>query len=140
MLCTVTTHGTPARCAARTPIHANGDTAPRVHVDDVGTRRGDAPREMPHPERVDGQVERHRGDDPVHTGQRLSPGRRGHRHLVPGLPLHAHEIGDLDLDPPESRQVTVTHVKDPHPSQTNLGLCLHVPLCSSMPTPTTRPC
>ena len=95
---------------------------------------------MAHSGGVHGQVEGHPRDDPMHAGQRLPPGGGGHLDLVAGLALHPDEIGHLHLDPPESRQVTVTHVKDPHPSQTNLALCLHVPLCSSMLIPTTRPC
>jgi hypothetical protein len=65
---------------------------------------------------VDGEVEGHAGDDPVDPRDALARGRGGHLDIVTGLGLRPHEIGHLYLDAAEPGQVTVTHVKDPHPA------------------------
>jgi hypothetical protein len=64
--------------------------------------------------RVDGKVERESSREPVQAGQILSRRRGRNLDVMAGLPLRPNEVGDLNLDPPETRQVAVTDVKDPH--------------------------
>lgn len=64
--------------------------------------------------RVNRQVERKPRRQAVYTGQLLTRCRGGHLDIVAGLPLRTDEVGDLNLDAAEPREVTVADVKDPH--------------------------